>query len=107
MQSADNKARTKEARRSGRTHSERREEAARKIMSTAIRIIAEQGLDQLTLAQAGESAGYSRALPAHYFGSKNDLVIAVAEHITGRYEARYQARYAGTPEELGLEPLLR
>lgn len=64
-----------------RTQAERREEAERLILDAAVRLVAEKGLDEFTLADAGEAAGYSRGLPAHYFGSKADLLSAVADHI--------------------------
>jgi AcrR family transcriptional regulator len=64
-----------------RTQAERREEAESAILDAATRLIAEKGLDEFTLADAGEAAGYSRGLPAHYFGSKAELLAAVGEHI--------------------------
>lgn len=64
-----------------RTHAQRREEAERLILDAAIGIVAARGLDELTLADAGEAAGYSRGLPSHYFGSKAELYAAIAEHI--------------------------
>lgn len=64
-----------------RTQTERREEAERLILEAATRLVAEKGLDGFTLADAGQAAGYSRGLPAHYFRSKPDLLTAIAEHI--------------------------
>ncbi|MBN9086802.1 MAG: TetR family transcriptional regulator [Reyranella sp.] len=64
-----------------RTQAERREEAESAILDATTRLIAGKGLDEFTLADAGEAAGYSRGLPAHYFGSKADLLTAVGEHI--------------------------
>ncbi len=43
--------------------------------------MAAKGFDELTLADAGEAAGYSRGLPSHYFGSKADLLSAIAEYV--------------------------
>lgn len=37
-----------------RTHAIRREEARNRIVDAAIEIVAERGLDELTLAEAGE-----------------------------------------------------
>jgi AcrR family transcriptional regulator len=64
-----------------RTQAERREEAERAILDAATRIVAAKGLDELTLADAGEAAGYSRGLPSHYFGSKAELLAAIVEYI--------------------------
>lgn len=68
-----------------RTHAIRREEARNRIVDAAIEIVAERGLDELTLAEAGEVAGYSRGLAAHYFGSKDELTSQIAEQIVSRY----------------------
>lgn len=84
------------------TQAERRETAERAILEAAKTIVAERGLDALTLNGAGEAAGYSRALPAHYFGSKKALVSALADHILASYALRVRA--AVGPAE-GLERL--
>jgi AcrR family transcriptional regulator len=85
------------------TQAERRETAERAILEAAKTIVAERGLDALTLNEAGEAAGYSRALPAHYFGSKKALVSALADHILASYALRVRA--AVGPAEEGLERL--
>ena len=72
----------------GRTHAERRREAETKIVQAAFDIVARRGVDQLTLAEAGEEAGYSRALPAHYFENRENLLAAVAEHAVSNYRKR-------------------
>jgi AcrR family transcriptional regulator len=64
-----------------RTQAERREEAEHAILDAATRIVAAKGLDEWTLADAGEAAGYSRGLPSHYFGSKAELLSAIVEYI--------------------------
>jgi AcrR family transcriptional regulator len=76
----------------GRTHAERRHEAETKIVQAAFEIVARRGVDQLTLAEAGEEAGYSRALPAHYFESREALLAAVAEHAVKNYRHRLNER---------------
>jgi AcrR family transcriptional regulator len=70
------------------TQAERRETAERAILEAAKTIVAERGLDALTLHEAGEAAGYSRALPGHYFGTKSALVSALADHIIAGYAVR-------------------
>ncbi len=84
------------------TQAERRETAERAILEAAKTIVAERGLEALTLTEAGEMAGYSRALPAHYFGTKAELVSALADHILARYAVR--VREAIGPAE-GLDRL--
>lgn len=73
------------------TQAERRETAERAILEAAKAIVAERGLDELTLNEAGEAAGYSRALPGHYFGTKNALLHALADHIVAEYSRRVRA----------------
>lgn len=90
----------------GRTQAQRRAEAEQRILQAAVDIIAERGIDQLTLAEAGEAAGYSRALPAHYFGSREDLILAVADHLVQGYRRRMEAGPPDAPPPGGLESLI-
>jgi AcrR family transcriptional regulator len=88
----------------GRTHAERRREAETRIVQAAFEIVARRGVDQLTLAEAGEEAGYSRALPAHYFESREALLAAVAEHAVKNYRRRLSER--NMPTDGGVDQLL-
>ena len=88
----------------GRTQAERRLEAETKIVQAAFDIVARRGVDQVTLAEAGEEAGYSRALPAHYFESREALPAAVAEHAVEKYRLRLID--ATRPGRTGLESVL-
>ena len=71
---------------------ERREEAETKILHAAIRLIVRKGYDRFTLAEVGDLAGYSRGLPAHYFGKKEDLLLEVVRYIIGNYRASVAKR---------------
>jgi AcrR family transcriptional regulator len=73
------------------TQAERRETAERAILQAAVSIVAERGVDELTLNAAGEAAGYSRALPTHYFGTKGALLHALADHIVETYNERVRS----------------
>jgi AcrR family transcriptional regulator len=75
-----------------RTQAERREVAERLILDAATRLVAERGPDAFTLAEAGQAAGYSGGLPAHYFRSKTALLVAVAEHVRQWFFARLHER---------------
>jgi AcrR family transcriptional regulator len=86
------------------TQAERREAAEHAILEAAKTILAERGLDELTLNEAGEMAGYSRALPAHYFKTRSALLHALADHITESYASRLRAIVG--PDE-GLEGLIK
>ncbi|MHC4046822.1 TetR/AcrR family transcriptional regulator [Bradyrhizobium sp. 23AC] len=70
------------------SHAERREEAERRLLTAAAEIIAERGVEGLTLADVGVAAGYSRGLPAHYYGNKNGLLEAVASYIADGFANR-------------------
>lgn len=84
------------------TQAERRETAERAILEAAKQIVADRGLDELTLNEAGEAAGYSRALPGHYFGAKAELVTALADHIMAGYDERVRS---AVPNTGGLQQL--
>jgi len=87
-----------------RSHAERRQAAESRIVQAAFDIVARRGVDQVTLAEAGEEAGYSRALAAHYFESKEALLGAVAEHALEKYRLRMLA--ATQPGRTGREAVL-
>ncbi len=70
------------------TQAERRETSERAILEAAKIIVAEKGIEALTLQAAGEAAGYSRALPGHYFGTKNAMVSALVDYILESYAIR-------------------
>src|SRR5262249_24751663 len=82
---------------------ERRLAAETAIVQAAFDIVATRGVDQVTLAEAGEEAGYSRALAAHYFESKEALLTAVAEHAIEQYRRQLEA---AEPARSGREALL-
>jgi AcrR family transcriptional regulator len=73
------------------TQAERRETAERAILVAAEKIVAERGLEDLSMSEVGEAAGYSRALPGHYFGSKGALIQALTDHILAGYAERIRS----------------
>lgn len=79
------------------TQVERKEIAERKIVEAAIQIIGEKGLNGVTLAAAGETAGYSRGIASHHFGKKDQLLIAIIRHITREFRTEMG-------EPLNMEP---
>lgn len=83
------------------TQAERREMAERAILDAARQIVAARGLEDLSMNEVGEAAGYSRALPGHYFGSKSALIHALTDHILAGYAERIRsAPLAGQGMEL-------
>jgi AcrR family transcriptional regulator len=68
-----------------KTQLERRDEAETALLRSAVKLVAEKGYDGFTLADVADDAGYSRGLPAHYFGKKEDLLSLVAEKTAENY----------------------
>lgn len=58
---------------SPRTQAERTALAASSMIDAAIALLNSQGIEGATLKAIGESAGYSRGLATHHFGSKAGL----------------------------------
>jgi AcrR family transcriptional regulator len=62
-----------------RSQEERRSQAEQSLLDAAARLFARRGVDQTSLAEVGEEAGYSRGLASHHFGSKAALVERLAQ----------------------------
>jgi AcrR family transcriptional regulator len=65
---------------SRRTQADRRSEAEVALLEAAIRLFARKGIEQTSLADIGEEAGYSRGLVNHHFGTKAVLVERLTAH---------------------------
>jgi len=88
-----------------RSHADRRDEAERRLLAAAVRLVGERGLERITLSEVGEAAGYSRGLPAHYFGGKSGLVVSLAAHLIegfGRAVERTEHHGLGLDRLLGI-----
>ncbi len=68
-----------------RTKAELREEAIRKMIDAAIRLIAEKGASGLSIAEVGRAAGYSHSLPNYHFKTKKQLLLDVYSFIVSDY----------------------
>jgi AcrR family transcriptional regulator len=68
-----------------RTQAERRAVATQGMIDAAITVIGQKGYSGSTLAEIGQVAGYSRGLAHHYFGSKMELMRAVAAELDRRF----------------------
>ncbi|MGB7450795.1 MAG: TetR/AcrR family transcriptional regulator [Lysobacterales bacterium] len=64
------------------TQAERTALAEEKMINATIDLLNTVGLAGTTLIAIGESAGYSRGLASHHFGSKSGLFRKVLRHIT-------------------------
>jgi len=65
-------------------HEQRREE----IALVACRVVAEHGFDQATIVRIAREAGYTTGMVAHYYDTKQEIVIAALRLILRRIEER-------------------
>jgi TetR/AcrR family transcriptional regulator len=64
----------------------------RAILDAAEALFAERGFEAVSLQEIGDAAGLSRATPNYFFGSKQDLYVAVLERVfADREEATRRA----------------
>jgi AcrR family transcriptional regulator len=80
-------------------HEQRRDE----IALVACRVVADYGFDQATVVRIAREAGYTTGMVAHYFDTKQDIIIAALRLILRRIDERL-TRAAGqaTPDLLQL-----
>ena len=65
-------------------HDQRRDQ----IALVACRVVAEHGFDQATIVRIAREAGYTTGMVAHYFDTKQDIIIAALRLILRRSEER-------------------
>jgi AcrR family transcriptional regulator len=65
-------------------HAQRRDE----IALVACRVVAEYGFEQATIMRIARRAGYTTGMVAHYFDTKQDIIIAALRLILRRIEER-------------------
>jgi TetR/AcrR family transcriptional repressor of bet genes len=69
-------------------HDKRREE----IAHVACQVVAEYGFRQATMARIAHAAGYTTGMVAHYYDSKQDIILAALRLILTRIEERLERR---------------
>jgi AcrR family transcriptional regulator len=80
-------------------HERRRDE----IALVACRVVAQYGFDQATIVRIAREAGYTTGMVAHYFDTKQEIIIAALRLILRRIEERLTAAAGdGDPELLAL-----
>ena len=82
-------------------HAQRRDE----IALVACRVVAEHGFDQASMVRIAREAGYTTGMLAHYFESKQDIIIAALRLILRRIDERL-SRPAKADAGAGLLDLL-
>lgn len=75
-------------------HDQRRDE----IALVACRVVADYGFDQATVVRIAREAGYTTGMVAHYFDTKQDIIIAALRLILRRIEERLTPA-AGQPRQ--------
>jgi AcrR family transcriptional regulator len=80
-------------------HDKRRDE----IALVACRVVAQVGFDQATIVRIAREAGYTTGMVAHYFDTKQDIIIAALRLILRRIEERLSPQAgAAEPQLLAL-----
>jgi TetR/AcrR family transcriptional regulator, transcriptional repressor of bet genes len=71
------------------------------LISAAIDAIHDRGMGQVTMGEIARRAGVSAALAHHYFGGKDQLLLATMRHLLTELGEEVQGRLAGarTPDE--------
>jgi TetR/AcrR family transcriptional regulator, transcriptional repressor of bet genes len=77
-------------------HAARRE----KIALVACRVVAAHGFDQASMVRIAREAGYTTGMLAHYFDSKQDIIIAALRLILRRIEERLTLPAGAAPPDL-------
>src|SRR5579864_8030869 len=65
-------------------HEQRRDQ----IALLACRVVARHGFEQATVARIAREAGYTTGMVAHYFDTKQDIIVAALRLILRRIEER-------------------
>ena len=81
-------------------HAQRRDE----IALVACRVVAQHGFDGASMVRIAHEAGYTTGMLAHYFDTKQDIIIAALRLILRRIEERLTqpAARGGRPDLLAL-----
>ena len=71
------------------------------LIAAAIEAIHDRGMGQVTMGEIARRAGVSAALAHHYFGGKDQLLLATMRHLLTELGEEIQARLAAatTPQE--------
>jgi AcrR family transcriptional regulator len=74
----------------GQSQAERNAESSRRLLDSAIALIAEKGFERTTAAEIGERAGYSREMVRARYGSKEGLLETLLR-------TEYEPMFLGRP----------
>ena len=71
--------------RTRRTQVERRAASEQRLLEAALELVATRGTARASLGDIAERAGCSRGLPTYLFGSKEGLLLALADYLVERF----------------------
>jgi AcrR family transcriptional regulator len=77
-------------------HAKRREE----IAQVTCQVVADNGFDQTTVAKIAEAAGYTTGMVAHYYESKQEIILAALRLILTRIEERLNRQHEHSGKSL-------
>ena len=77
-------------------HAKRRDE----IAHIACQVVAEYGFEQATVARIAHAAGHTTGMVAHYFDSKQEIILAALRLILARIEERLNRRHGRQETDL-------
>jgi AcrR family transcriptional regulator len=71
-------------------HAKRREE----IAQVACQVVADNGFERTTVAKIAAAAGFTTGMVAHYYNSKQDIILAALRLMLTRIEGRLVGQHA-------------
>jgi TetR/AcrR family transcriptional regulator, transcriptional repressor of bet genes len=72
------------------------ESRKRALIGAALKEISDRGSLDVTVAQIAQRAGVSSALAHHYFGGKEDLILATMRHLLAEFGSEVRAKLRRT-----------
>jgi AcrR family transcriptional regulator len=75
---------------------EQRDAQRERIIEAARRLFAQQGFEEVTMAEVADAAGVARATVFNHFGSKHALVEGITEEVIKYYQAMLRNALADT-----------
>jgi AcrR family transcriptional regulator len=85
----------------GEAKQERSRSTRRALLEAAVQCFAELGWAGATVSVIAERAGVSRGAAQHHFPTREDLVVAVVEHVGAQQVAQLRAQAAALPAAPG------
>jgi AcrR family transcriptional regulator len=74
------------------------EERQAEIINHLIHMLNEEGLEGTSLAKISNHMGVNKSLIAHYFQSKEEMMVALVDNITQRYKNTYNKLFEGVDD---------